>query len=313
MVTLAEKRAGIAEAIAEGAATPGGPAPATPAEAGAAADPLRIGAVVLAVRDIGRVEAFYREVIGLEPVGRSAGSVRLGAGGVGFLELIHRPEAKPDDPAAAGLFHTAFLLPSRADLARWLVHAGRLGVPLDGASDHLVSEAVYLSDPEGNGIEVYADRPRAAWRWTDGQVEMATRPLDIRGLLRDAGDAAPWNGAPAGARIGHVHLRVGDAAEAARFYGGTLGLDVVRRGPQAAFLSSGGYHHHIAANTWRSAGAGRRDPAMAGLEEVAFAASGDGVLDGIAGRLGASGRIAAEEGTLRFPDPWGTALRVRRA
>lgn len=274
---------------------------------GAGAEWLRIGGVALAVRDLGRVAAFYRDVIGLEVVAQGGDAVRLGAGGAAFLDLLHRPDARPDDPATAGLFHTAFLLPSRADLGRWLAHFGALGGRLDGAADHLVSEAVYLHDPEGNGIEIYADRPRAAWRWrgegAERRVEMANRPLDAPGLLRAA--ETPWAGAPPGTRIGHVHLRVGDVGEAVRFYGGALGLDLTAGWDEAAFLSSGGYHHHVAANTWHSAGAGRRDPGRTGLASVTLDIADGPALAGIARRAGAADRS--------LTDPWGTVLTLRAA
>ncbi len=256
---------------------------------------LRPVAVALTVRDLALTEAFYRDVVGLHVVGRDDGAVHMGVGGTAFLDLLHRPDALPDDPAAAGLFHTAFLLPTRADLGRWLAHIGASGQSLDGGADHLVSEAAYLHDPEGNGIEVYADRPRVEWRWTstpDGrQVEMANRPLDTASLLQAA--TGPWAGAPDGTRIGHVHLRVGDTAEARRFYGGTLGMDLTRGLPAAAFFGTGGYHHDIAANTWQSQGAGQRDPRRAGLARVTFEASG--------------GHLAPGD----LDDPWGTPLRIQ--
>ena len=279
--------------------------PRPPDPPGTPAEWLRVGGVALAVRDLHRVAAFYRDVIGLEVVAEEGAAVRLGAGGTAFLDLLHRPDALPDDPAAAGLFHTAFLLPSRADLGRWLAHVRALGGRLDGAADHLVSEAAYLHDPEGNGVEVYADRPRAEWRWqgegAERRVEMANRPLGMPGLLRAAG--TPWSGAPPGTRIGHVHLRVGDVGEAVRFYGGALGLDLTAAWDSAAFLSSGGYHHHIAANTWRSPGAGRRDPACAGLASVTLDVADGPAMAGIAQRLGTAGH--------RFEDPWGTVLTLR--
>jgi len=279
----------------------------------AAAGPewLRIGGVALAVHEPERVEAFYREVVGLAVVERAADVVRLGAGGVGFLDLLRRPDALPDDPASAGLFHTAFLLPSRADLGRWLAHSGALRQPLDGAADHLVSEAAYLSDPEGNGVEVYADRPRAQWPWSGGpeggRVEMVNRPLDAEGLLREGGGAT-WTGAPEGTRIGHVHLRVGDTAEARRFYGDVLGMDVTAAWPGAVFLSTGGYHHHLAANTWRSAGAGPRDPRRAGLAWVTLEVSDEHAPVNIARRSRESDPAGH---SLR--DPWGTVLRFQAA
>lgn len=280
--------------------------------AGNAAEWLRIGGVALAVRDPGRVAAFYRDVIGLEVIAQDGGAIRLGAGGTAFLELLHRPGTLLDDPATAGLFHTAFLLPSRAALGRWLTHFRALGGQLDGGADHLVSEAAYLRDPEGNGIEVYADRPQAQWRWRgDGagrRIEMANRPLDMPGLLRAA--EAPWTGAPPGTRIGHVHLRVGDVEEAMRFYGGTLGLDLTAGRDQAAFLSTGGYHHHVAVNTWSSAGAGPRDPARAGLASVTLDVADGPALAGIERRAGAAGHSLADP---CLNDPWGTVLTLRAA
>ncbi len=273
-------------------------------DAGAA--PLSVSGVGLAVRDIGSVERFYREAIGLEALSRTRDRVRLGAGGIALLTLTSRPDALPDAAAAAGLFHTAFLLPDRADLGRWLAHAAASHVQLDGAADHLVSEAVYLHDPEGNGIEIYADRPRAAWRWTgegsDRRITMANSRLDTEGLLALATDSS-WAGAPPGTRIGHVHLRVGDVDLATRFYGDLVGMDVTARWDSAVFLSTGGYHHHVACNTWQSAAAGIRDPNRAGLEFVEFASSRHPTLLGIL-----EGREPSGTGGRSLRDPWGNRL-----
>ena len=264
------------------------------------AAPLEIGSVALAVRDIERVAAFYRSALGLAPVAQSGDTVALGAGGTAFLTLQHRPDMKPGDRASAGLFHVAYLLPNRVDLGRWLRHAGRSGLSLDGAADHLVSEAVYLHDPEGNGIEVYVDRPRVEWNWQGGQVMMANDRLHIIGLQALAQE--DWAGAPHGTRIGHVHLQVGAIPAAEEFYAGILGFDVTRRWPQASFMSTGGYHHHIAANTWNSAGAGARDPDRAGLASVTLRAASPSIVAAIAGRAG------GEAQGLR--DPWGTTIHV---
>ena len=254
---------------------------------------VRIGGVTLAVRDLDRVAEYYRGVIGLAPMQQTAQEVVLGAGGAGFLRLVHRPTAAPDVPSTAGLFHTAFLLPARHHLARWLRHASEERQILEGASDHIVSEALYLSDPEGNGIEIYADRPREGWGWTSGHVEMATKRLDLRALLALLDkDHQPWSGAPAGTRVGHVHLRVGDAETAERFYAEAFGLQVTAHYPQAAFMSWDGYHHHLAANAWRSAGAGKRDPHMAGLVSVTFEADDES--------------LASDP----VQDPWGTEFRI---
>lgn len=263
--------------------------------------PLAVARVALAVRDLDGVARFYREALGLEPIAGGPAGAQLGRGGVSLLELRHRPDLLPRDPAAAGLYHTAFLLPSRADLGRWLAHAARLGLRLDGAADHLVSEAVYLHDPEGNGIEIYADRPRAEWRWEGGQVLMANDRLDMIGLRALATE--PWAGAPSGTRIGHVHLQVGAIEPAERFYAGLLGFAVTRRWPKALFLSTGAYHHHLAANTWESAGAGPRDPARAGLAEVTLQAADEAVLDRIGARTGRADLTAG------ISDPWGTLIR----
>ncbi|HEX3348055.1 MAG TPA: VOC family protein [Acetobacteraceae bacterium] len=250
-----------------------------------------VAEVGLVVRDLDVTRAFYRDVIGLEVIARSGNAARLGAGGVPILDLAHRPDALPDDPREAGLFHTAFLMPSRAALADWLAHATERRIPLDGASDHGVSEAIYLSDPEGNGIEVYADRPRDRWTWEGDQIRMSTERLDLDALLADR-SGRPWTGAPADARIGHVHLRVGDIAAATRFWTETVGLDVVRAGNGAVFLSTGRYHHHVACNVWNSRGAGRRNPDRAGLSYVAMHATGE--------------RDAIE-------DPWGTRIAFQSA
>jgi catechol 2,3-dioxygenase len=263
--------------------------------------PLDIHSVTLAVRDLVRVADFYRDVVGLTVIDRDSDSVRLGAGGKAFVELQHRPEALPNDPAAAGLYHTAFLLPSRGALGSWLVHARSLGVTLDGAADHGVSEAVYLADPEGNGIEIYADRSRSEWTWIPGaagpQLLMGNARLDIPALLAVAGE--PWTGAPGATKIGHVHLQVGDIGAATGFYAGVLGMDVMATLPKAVFLSTGGYHHHLALNEWNSAGAPVRDPRRAGLASVTLVASSEVIRAGIAQRSGG-----------HMQDPWCTQLQI---
>ena len=184
-----------------------------------------------------------------------------------LLELRHDPAAPVANPRSAGLFHTAFLLPTRADLGQWLLHAADLRVPLQGASDHLVSEAIYLADPEGNGIEVYRDRPSETWALRDGVVQMDTLRLDLDDLAATA-NKSRWSGLPEGSCIGHVHLQVGALEPAERFYAGLLGFDVTCRYPGATFFGSGGYHHHIGTNIWNSAGAPVRQPGAAGLASI---------------------------------------------
>lgn len=232
-----------------------------------------IAGITLRVADVARVAGFYRDVIGLDELARDGTETVLAAGGRPLLTLIADPAAPEAPPGSAGLFHTAFLLPSRHDLGLWLRKADERGVAIDGASDHLVSEAIYLADPEGNGIEVCADRPPEAWQHEDGEVVMATKRLDLRALAGASPGALP-KAAPAGTVIGHVHLRVGDVAEAERFWTGIAGLSVSARYAGAAvFLARGGYHHHLAANAWQSRGAGRRPDGVRGLVSVAFDAA----------------------------------------
>jgi catechol 2,3-dioxygenase len=254
--------------------------------------PVHVARVGLKARDAERLAAFYGDVLGLSVVRREADVIGLGAGDLELLEIIHNPGLRPDDPREAGLFHIAFLLPARTDLARWLAFAIERGIRLDGVSDHRVSEALYLHDPEGNGIEVYCDRPRSSWPFNDGMVAMTTEPLDTEDLLRErpAGDRG-WNAAPSGTVIGHVHLRVGSAAEAEKWWSNELGFATMARyGDAAVFLATGGYHHHVGANHWRSRGAGVRKIDRAGLAFV---------------------ELATADGTSRrVNDPWGTEIRL---
>ncbi len=258
--------------------------------------PLHVAAVGLKAKSVPTLASYYRALLGLEIIAERDGHALLGAGGVPFLELSALPPgAALDDPRSAGLFHTAFLMPSRTDLGRWVRHAIETRIPVDGMSDHVVSEAFYLTDPEGNGIEIYADRTEQTWRWSDGKlVDMRTDPLDVDAILRAVpAGAAPYASAPEALRIGHVHLRVGNDKTAEEWWTSEIGLDVVARYPGATFLSSGGYHHHIAGNIWRSRGAGPRDPARGGLAYVALAGSG----------------VSAEREVV---DPWGTVIQLRR-
>ena len=262
-------------------------------------DPISIARVALTVRDLTRVGDWYSRVLGLERLAGDGSHLVLGAGDRPLVELRRDPAARIRAPQEAGLFHTALLLPTRADLGAWLQRAIEARTPLQGLSDHLVSEALYLADPEGNGIEIYADRPRDAWRWSGGEVAMATERLDVEGLLAAA--AAPWAGAPLGTMVGHVHLQVGDVAEAERFYHGRLGFDVTTHYPGAAFFSTGGYHHHLAANVWNSRGAGPRAMPSTGLAELVLAVRDPARL----AELGGEGA--------GFADPWATPLRLEAA
>jgi catechol 2,3-dioxygenase len=276
--------------------------------------PLHIGAVGLKVRDLDRLTAFYRDVLGVSVLDRSKDASTLGTDGVPLVHLESAPDAKPDDPRTAGLYHTAFLMPTRPDLARWILHVARNKVPLTGASDHGVSEAFYLDDPEGNGMEVYCDRPRESWQWSGDELKMITDPLDIEDIVREVPPTATYPAAPGGLRIGHVHLRVGDVARAETFYRGALGLDVTRRRHGATFMSSGRYHHHVAGNVWHSAGAGARDDNRAGLSWFSLEAADTGAFETAKGRLVQAGiALTATAEGIETADPWGTRLRITHA
>jgi catechol 2,3-dioxygenase len=287
--------------------------PAVPTAASRA--PVHIGAVGMMVRDLDRVTAYYRDMLGLTVQEHTRQVAILGVSGVALLELIHGPDALPDDPREAGLYHTAFLMPTRADLARWILHAAKARVAFTGASDHDVSEAIYLDDPEGNGVEVYSDRPREKWRRDGELIFQKTDPLDIDAIIHEIDAAtATYPSAPEGLRIGHIHLRVGDIASAEAFYGGALGLDVTRRRTGATFLSSGGYHHHLAVNVWHSNGAGIRNDKRAGLDRFAMEINDQPTIDGLKKRLDAVGiTIDAIPGGFSATDPWGTRIRFTTA
>ncbi|MDX6426909.1 MAG: catechol 2,3-dioxygenase [Gaiellaceae bacterium] len=214
----------------------------------------RMGAVHLTVADLDRSLAYYESQIGLRVHARDKRRAQLGTGGEDLLVLTEEPGARPAD-GYSGLFHFALLVPERVDLARWLAHAARDRVALTGLSDHFVSEALYLRDPDHHGIEIYADRPRELW---EGQVErLTTLPLDTNDLLATLEDplAEPFDGLAGGTVMGHVHLCVADVAESVSYYRDVVGFGLmVQLGDQAAFLSAGGYHHHLGGNTWQSAG-----------------------------------------------------------
>jgi catechol 2,3-dioxygenase len=232
---------------------------ATATKSGAISAETMIGPVALRVRDLQSAADFYTGSLGFQIHRRDEGQVALGAGhgGADLLILHEDRHAAPPPSHSTGLFHFAILLPSRRSLAQMLRHFVDSDVRLDGASDHSVSEALYLTDPEGNGIEVYCDRPRDRWPFVDGKLQMATEPLDFESLMAEprAAPSAPWDSLPSQTTIGHIHLRVSDIPAAERFYHDVLGFDIMTRyGPAASFLSAGGYHHHIGINSWSSRG-----------------------------------------------------------
>jgi catechol 2,3-dioxygenase len=275
-----------------------------------------IGAVGLTVSDLARSRGFYERAIGLAGRERDDGSVALGpTGGPDLIVLYGDAAAPPLDHRKTGLFHQAILVPSRHDLALALRRLADARWPLSGASDHLVSEALYLSDPDGNGIEIYRDRSREEWPRSNGRIEMATIALDLDGVLselRGDGDRQPV--VPAGTTIGHVHLQVSDLASAESFYSGVLGFDVVVRGyPGALFVSAGGYHHHIGLNTWHSAGATPPSAGSVGLRSFEVVLPDEDALAPVLERVRTAGlpTESVDGGTLvRDPSGNGVLLRV---
>lgn len=302
--------AAMAAARAEGVEA--GPRSGPPPVLLAHQTPMRVGQVSLVVRDLERLSAFYRDVIGLQIIESQPGRASLGAGGNVLLVLEQRTDAPFERHGTAGLFHTAFLMPTRKDLARWLVHVARNRVRLTGFADHAVSEAVYLDDPEGNGIEVYCDRAPDLWRWDGGTVTMTTDQLNIDDLVSLTNiQVSDYAAAPDGLRIGHMHLRVGDVARGQAFYGEAIGLDTTRQRGGAAFLSSGRYHHHLGINVWQSNGAGARDPNATGLAWFSLEVKDRGLLDAQRARLAsASARTTDTTGGFESADPWGTTVRL---
>lgn len=278
-------------------------------------DATQLGEVHLQVADLARSVAYYTHVIGLRVLDASSGPTHLGAHGSDrtLIALHERRGAAPvPRRGRLGLYHVAILLPDRASLGRFLAHLAAIGVQ-PGMSDHKVSEALYLNDPDGLGLEIYADRPRESWESLNRQLVMATEPLDVRSVI-DAAEGVEWSGAPAGTKIGHVHLHVGDLVMASEFYHKALGLDrIVWNYPGALFLSAGGYHHHLGTNTWAK-DAEPAGPDEARLLEWTIEVPSAADVQAVAGSLASHDvAIAPDAGAFVTRDPWGTSLRVRAA
>lgn len=306
----------------------------------------RMGVVRLRVRDLAAELEFYTRGVGLHPLWERDGEIALGLTGAGatdsgaasetapgvissgvdaveVVRLVHAPDLRPSPSNAAGLFHTAVVFSTRTELAAVLVrmfhhHTARYV----GSADHLVSQAFYFSDPEGNGVELYWDRPRTEWTWQSGQVLMDSLPLDPVGFVREHLEGHPEQAqalveaeAPAlSGSVGHVHLQVGDTETARRFYVDVLGFEQTSAmGRQALFVSAGKYHHHMAMNTWNSAGAGPRASGL-GLGAVDIRVPGEQDLQELAARLRTADVIhSREDAMLRLEDPWRNELRVTAA
>jgi catechol 2,3-dioxygenase len=277
-------------------------------------DSTGLGPVRLQVRSLARSIEYYERVIGLRPLPRpgAAGVAALGVGGEEepLVWLHERADARPVPPGGRlGLYHFAILLPDRPSLGRFVRHLGGLG-EYAGSADHAVSESIYLSDPDGLGIEVYADRPRSTWtRLESGELYMTTDRLDIRSVLA-AGGSAPWTGMPGGTVMGHVHLSVGDLASAAAFYHQGLGLDkVVWNFPGALFMSAGGYHHHLATNTWSSGPPATDDDARL-LSWTVLLPSAAEVTAAEESLVAAGYAVERDGAVISAVDPWGTTVRI---
>ncbi|QCC49033.1 VOC family protein [Halobellus limi] len=266
----------------------------------------RLGRTALSVHDLDAVTEFYRTVVGLAVLARDDGTATLGVDGTPLLVLRRDADAPPRGRDQAGLFHNAFRLPSRAALGAALERISD-GWTLDGASDHDVSEALYLSDPEGNGVEIYRDRPRAEWpRTADGGVEMATRPLDLDDIAAESNGGST---APEGTTLGHVHLEVTSVPTARDFYVETLGFEVRMDAGAALFVAAGGYHHHLGLNAWN----GRSSPAGGrGLAWFEVLVPDDAAVRAVRERLaGADVAVAERDGGIEFEAPDGVTVRLR--
>ncbi len=273
-----------------------------------------IGRVRLAVSDLERSTEFYRETLGFEIRRKADGKAYLGAGGEELLVLEEKPGAQPRPKDTTGLYHYAILLPDRAALARSLRRLAQQDYPLWGASDHDVSEALYLDDPDGNGIELYRDRPRDVWSWREGHLQMSTLRLDVGALLAEAG-GEPWDGLPAETTIGHMHLHVGDLEEAESFYHGVLGFDVTASYAGAvSFLSAGGYHHHLGVNVWAGVGAAPPSLESAGLVDFEVRLPDKAALDAVIERLQEAGTtFDRNDASASLTDPWGNGIVLTAA
>ena len=275
-----------------------------------------IGAVHLTVADLERSLIFYRQQLGFADVWLRNGSAGLGVGDRVLL-VLNESEHAPRPHRTTGLYHFAILVPSRLELARSLRHFAEIGTRMQGFSDHQVSEALYLADPDGIGIEVYRDRPREEWRASGGRLQMTTDPLDVESLLQEADADAKasgqaWSGLAPGTTIGHVHLHVSFIEDSEQFYREVLGFDLTQRyGESASFMSAGGYHHHVAVNVWAGIGAPHPPPGAIGLKHFELVLPTAAALGDVARRIGAAGIPAdVKEDSVHVSDPSGNQITL---
>lgn len=274
---------------------------------------IQLGPVRLAVGSLMKSVPFYRDVLGLPVRLVADGRTAVGPTAHPLYELGEESAARPRPGHTTGLYHVALLLPTRAELADVLRRLIETGYPLEGAADHGVSEAIYLSDPEGNGMEIYHDRPRDEWPNANGTLAMVTDPLDVDGLLSETStDGNRREGMPDGTQVGHIHLQVDDLEPAVRFYRDMLGFDLMQRfGRSAAFLSVGGYHHHIGLNTWAGIGAPRPPAGTRGLRGFVLRLPTKASVEAVAMRMeGSSWEFTRGDGHIITHDPAGNLVRL---
>jgi catechol 2,3-dioxygenase len=289
----------------------------TGAQSTAAVTPINpaaeVGTFTLRVADLTRSLAFYAGILGFQALEHGEHMARLGAGSRTILALLEVPGAGRQPTGTTGLYHAAILFPDRRSLAIKVAQLAARRLPF-GQADHLVSEAFYLSDPDGNGLELYRDRPRTEWSWADGQVRMATDPIDFDDLfagIKEDDPALAQIEVPEGTRLGHMHLRVADLDEAERFYHGVLRFDITARWPGALFMSAGGYHHHLGLNTWESRGG--RPPAQPspGLAEFSLVVPDQAELDRLAERVAEAGLVVeGSVGAAYIQDPFENRIKL---
>ena len=278
-------------------------------------DATAMGPVMLKTAKLARLVHWYTTGVGLQHVAERPGAVELGVDGRTILVLEEAPDLRGPNPSDAGLFHTAILYPTQAALAAAVVRMSQIpGIQFAGTGDHHVSEAFYFADPDGNGVELYADRPRDRWEWANGHVHMTTEFIDPNRFVDEHLDRGAFGTsqiAPAGAKVGHVHLQVGDVPTARAFYVDALGFaETASLGGTALFVSAGGYHHHMAMNVWNSRGAGRRADTL-GLGRVEITVPDADALGAARQRLTARGVAVADDGrSIRFDDPWANAITL---
>jgi len=271
-----------------------------------------VGEVVIIVEDLKRSLAFYQEIIGFKILDQSEKRATFTADGVTALLTIEQPEGvRPKERRTTGLYHFAILLPERRDLGSFIQHLIQKNHSVHGASDHLVSEALYMADPDGNGIEVYSDRPSESWNWQDQEVAMTSEALDIQSILAES-EGVRWNGLPSGTLMGHIHLHVADLAMSEKFYTKGLGFDIVNRyGGQALFLSTGQYHHHIGLNTWNGAGAPMPGQNSVGLKHFTLVLPSETVMEKIVEQLNNVGaEVSKDKAGVFTVDPSGNRIKL---